>query len=422
MKAVVRIILVLLGASLAGSLSACRSGESAPAEHAEGRGAVAEAFERGPHRGRLLRDGPFALELQIFEEGVPPEFHVYLYREGKPLAPDAARVSVELTRLDGEVNRFAFAPRADFLRGDGVVHEPHSFSVVVTADEGGKPHRWTFDSFEGRTTIPTATAEAAGVRTETAGPATIRDTLLLTGRLVPNAERMRAVSARFPGAIREVARSVGDTVRPGDRLAIIESNESLESYALNAPIGGIIIERHANPGENTTSEPMFVIADYGALWAELALFPRDLARVKTGQKVTLRSIDGDLSGDGTVVRIAPTEGTQHGAVSGVYIVRVALDNAQKRWTPGLFVEGAVHIGESPVPLAVKRSGLQGFRDFTVVFVQVGETYEVRMLDLGRQDETWVEVLGGLKAGGRYVAQNSYLIKADIEKSGASHDH
>ncbi len=44
------------------------------------------------------------------------------------------------------------------------------------------------------------------------------------------------------------------------------------------------------------------------------------------------------------------------------------------------------------------------------------------LELGRQDETWVEVLSGLKPGVQYVAENSYLIKADIEKSGASHEH
>jgi membrane fusion protein, heavy metal efflux system len=403
-------------------LAGCQPGDEAGASASDAHGGQAADFERGPHRGRLLREGPFALELQIFEEGIPPEYHVYLFRENKPLPPDAATVGVELTRLDGEVNRFAFVPQGDFLRGNGVVHEPHSFSVVVTAEEGGRTHRWTFDSFEGRTTIPAATAEAAGIRTETAGPATIKDTLVLTGRLVPNAERMRSVSARFPGAIREVAKSVGDSVRAGERLATIESNESLQTYALNAPIGGVITERHANPGENTADEPLFVIADYGSLWAELNLFPRDLPRVKVGQRVLLKSVDGELSGEGTVVRVAPAEGAQHGAVSGVYTVRVAVENKDRHWSPGLFLEGSVQIGETRVPLAVKRSGLQGFRDFTVVFEQVGETYEVRMLELGRQDETSIEVLGGLKPNVRYVADNSYLIKADIEKSGASHDH
>jgi cobalt-zinc-cadmium efflux system membrane fusion protein len=45
-----------------------------------------------------------------------------------------------------------------------------------------------------------------------------------------------------------------------------------------------------------------------------------------------------------------------------------------------------------------------------------------MLDLGRQDEVWIEVLGGLDAGTTYVTTNSYVVKADVEKSGASHDH
>ncbi len=82
----------------------------------------------------------------------------------------------------------------------------------------------------------------------------------------------------------------------------------------------------------------------------------------------------------------------------------------------------VRIAEHPVPLAVKRSGLQSFRDFTVVYAQIGDEYEVRMLDLGRQDREWIEVLGGLEPGTRYVTENSYVLKADIEKTGATHDH
>jgi len=71
---------------------------------------------------------------------------------------------------------------------------------------------------------------------------------------------------------------------------------------------------------------------------------------------------------------------------------------------------------------VKTAGLQAFRDFTVVYAQVGETYEVRMLELGTPQGDMVEVLGGLEPGTRYVTESSYVIKADIEKSGASHDH
>jgi cobalt-zinc-cadmium efflux system membrane fusion protein len=45
-----------------------------------------------------------------------------------------------------------------------------------------------------------------------------------------------------------------------------------------------------------------------------------------------------------------------------------------------------------------------------------------MLTLGRRDARFVEVLDGLEPGTAYVIDNSNLIKADIEKSGASHDH
>ena len=96
--------------------------------------------------------------------------------------------------------------------------------------------------------------------------------------------------------------------------------------------------------------------------------------------------------------------------------------ADGRWTPGQFIEGRVTIGEMPVALAVPLSALQRFREFDVVFAQVGETYEVRMLTLGRRDTQGVEVLGGLDPGTVFVSENSYLIKADIEKAGASHDH
>lgn len=412
---------ILLPLALAAALlPACSDPQST--ERSTHQAEATAEYERGPHRGRLLRDGDFALELQIFEDGVQPEYHVYLFRDDRPLPPDAATVNVELTRLGGKVDRFSFAPQGDYLLGDGTVTEPHSFSVVVSASENGRTHRWAFDSFEGRTTIPERIAREAGIGTQIAGPAIIADTLQLDGRVLPNEERISRLAARYPGVMRSVAKSVGDAVAAGEPLAVIESNDSLQRYTVTAPIDGVVIERHANPGETTGDGPLLVIADYSSLWVDLSLFPRDLARVEVGQAVHLRTADGALEAEGRIQRIAPAEGNTHGTPGGIYTARVVLDNAGRRWMPGLFVRGSVQIGQTSVPLAVKRSGLQTFRDFIVVFEKIGETYEVRMLELGRDDDTRVEVLGGIEAGARYVADNSYLIKADIEKSGASHDH
>ena len=60
--------------------------------------------EKGPHRGRMLRDGDFAVELAIFETGVPPEFRVWVSYNCEPVSPNAVELQVELTRLGNVVD------------------------------------------------------------------------------------------------------------------------------------------------------------------------------------------------------------------------------------------------------------------------------------------------------------------------------
>ncbi len=394
-------------------IAACQQQSTPVAEH----GASAEEFARGPHRGRLLTDGDFAIELAIFESGVPPEFHAWPTLNGQPFPLDKVQLSVELHRLGDKVDRFNFAPQGDYLRGDGVVKEPHSFAVKVAAQHAGKTHAWSFDSFEGRTRISSAIAADAGIETEVAGPATLTQTLSLYGRLAPDPVRQLDVTARFPGVIKTVHKKIGDRVQQGEALAVVESNESLRSYTVTAPIAGVITAREANPGEETAGRALFTIVDPSSLVAELSVFPRDRVRIRPRAEVTVRVADSDTVVTGKVDRIDTQTGNNQSVIA-----RVTLDNTKGQLLAGSFVTGEVAVARRAVPLAVKSSGLQPFRDFTVVFEQIGEDYEVRMLELGEQQGEWVEVLGGIEPGARYVSTNSYLIKADVEKSGASHDH
>ena len=98
----------------------------------------AAAFERGPHRGRWLADGDFALELTIFEEGVPPEFRAFVYRDRDQIDPSTVKLQLTLRRLGDRVDQIRFAPRGDHLLGDQTVYEPHSFDAEVVAREGGR--------------------------------------------------------------------------------------------------------------------------------------------------------------------------------------------------------------------------------------------------------------------------------------------
>ncbi|MFP5336969.1 MAG: efflux RND transporter periplasmic adaptor subunit [Gammaproteobacteria bacterium] len=409
----------LLSLCLLLSLAAC-GGAEPPAESAtknSAHEAVPAGPVKGPHRGLMLTDGPFALELAVYETNVPPEYRAWPTLDGKPLPLDAVTLTVEVTRLGNQVNTFRFKPEGDFLRGDGVLKEPHSFSLKVVAVHAGKTHSWAYDSFEGRTTIPAKIAEEAGIKTEVAGPATLTETLTLYGQIAANPERQRDVSARFPGLIRSVSKKLGDTVSAGETLATIESNDSLQTYALKAPLDGVVTLRDANAGEESGDRVLFTITDPRAVMAELSVFPKDRTRVRPGARVVLKLADGVASVTGTVSRVDVKAGSNQAVLA-----RVAIAQHDGSFLPGSFVTGEVAVAEHQVPLAVKTAGLQPFRDFTVVYAQVGETYEVRMLELGTPQGDWVEVLGGLDAGTRYVTENSYVIKADIEKSGASHDH
>lgn len=398
------------------TLSACGQ-QPQPAEDAGH--AAATADERGPHRGRMLRDGDFALEVTIFEEGVPPEFHVYAYRKDKPLDPKAIQLNVELTRLGGGVDRFAFAPQQDYLRGAGVVREPHSFDVKVTATEGGRTHRWTYATYEGRTVISPEAARAGGVKTEIAGPATLAELVDMAGRVEVTPEGQGKVRAWYPGRILAMTAELGQRVRKGQVLARVESSNSLQAYPIPAPIAGVIIQKNANVGDVAYEEPLYVIADPTKLHAEFFVYPRDAERVRAGQRVEVRTLSGDDRVVATVEAVVPTADL----ASQTLMAHVHLPpGVSDTFRPGMGVEGSFQVATRQAPLAVRTKALQRFRDFTVVFAKVGDTYEVRMLELGRQTPEWTEVLGGLEPGTEYVTDGAFLIRADIEKSGASHDH
>ena len=407
---------IALLAALALPLAACGGADANTATEAEGE-APAD-YERGPHEGRMLRDGDFAIEVTVFEDGIPPEYRLYAYRGNQPVAPGDVQAAVTVRRLDGEANQFTFRPEGAYLRGNSVLIEPHSFDVEVVATEGGRRHVWRFQSYEGRTTIAPAAAQAAGIRTERAGPGLIDETIELVGRVELDPAATAEVGARFPGRVMAVSANVGDRVRRGQLLARVESSESLQTYSITAPMSGVIAERRTNVGDVTGSDPIFVIADPSRTMAVFPVFPRDMERVRAGQPVRLSGLEGNRT-HASVIRDFRTAADP---MTGATQARVALPNPDGFWRSGMSVRGQVTIARRQVPLAVRTEALQAFRDFTVVFAQVGNTYEVRMLELGARTPQYTEVIGGIRPGQTYVTQGSYVIKADIERSGASHDH
>lgn len=286
-------------------------------------------------------------------------------------------------------------------------------------DDHGHEEHGHHESFEGRTRIAPDVAERSNIVTAPAGPATIRERHEAFGVLTPIEGRHARIGARFDGLVKAVDAGVGEAVREGQRLALIESNQGLSEYPLIAPLDGVVLTRNIEAGEVVSSGAVvFEVADLRELWVDLHVFGVDADRLEPGLPLQVSDIARDKSVETHIQRVLPTTAT----ASQSTIARGVLDNADGRWRPGAAILAEVTLSEIPVELAVPLDALQTLRDRDVVFERVGDEYEARPVDLGRRDGRHVEVLAGLRQGAEVVIGQSYLIKADIEKAGVTHAH
>ena len=264
----------------------------------------------------------------------------------------------------------------------------------------------------GRVELNEKQAKNANLDVEAAGPAKINVTLQLSGKITFNQDAIANVSARYPGIVKAVYKGLGDRVQKGEALALIESSESLRGYQVNSDISGTIVKKEVTIGELARDDkPIFMVADLGTVWVDFSVFPRDFKRLKPGQVVQINYAD-NLSTRSKISYIAPfgSENTQS------MLARAVVPNPDGLLRPGLFVTGELFVEEVEAPVAVRPSAIQNVNEKTVVFTAEGLVFEARQVELGTNDGNYVQVLSGLNAGDRYVAGNSFLLKAELGKS------
>ncbi|MGJ4955843.1 divalent metal ion exporter adaptor subunit IhpB [Bradyrhizobium sp. HKCCYLRH2015] len=301
--------------------------------------------------------------------------------------------------------------------------EPHADATVGHADHAEKAapkdHVEQDEHGADRIRISDVKLAAAGVALAEAGPATLSDTLSFNGVLRANQEALVQVTPRFPGIVRAIKKRIGDTVAKDELLAAIESNQSLTAYDLKAPIGGTIIDRQISLGEYASEQkPAFVVADLSTIWVDLSIYRQDLRRVRLDDEVLIDPDDGRGAIRGHVSYIAPVGASE----TQTALARVVLANPDGRLRPGLFVTARLVLAKRSVAVAVRASAIQTLENKTVVFVrEEGDKIEARPVALGESDPTYVEIRDGLSAGEHYVAENSFVVKAEMGKGEAEHD-
>lgn len=285
----------------------------------------------------------------------------------------------------------------------------HNETRAMQADEQDHDH-----TEEQTTRIEDAMASQVGIETSRASSQVLHQSVVAYGSLATGPEQLSHVRARYDGMIMSMKATLGDRIERGDLLAEVESNDSLKTYQMRAPITGTVIQRHANTGEVTKDQVLFSIADFNTLWAELRIYPTQQVLVSAGQAVRIQ-INGQMLRS-TIRHLIP-------ALDKPYqLARVDFDNRDRGLSPGLLVEGHIEISTITTKLAVAKDAIQHIDGQPGVFVKQGDEYQFVPVMVGRSDDRHVEVLSGLSQGQEYVTRNSYLIKADIEKSEAEHDH
>ncbi|MDX1837966.1 efflux RND transporter periplasmic adaptor subunit [Legionella taurinensis] len=378
-----------------------------------------EAIKTGPHGGKLLLHGPLSLEVTMFEKNSPPHWRVYVVDSDETINPRQVQLKMTLTRFNGREETIHFIPMEDFLQSRQAIDEPHSFDVHVILTYQGKHYQWQYADYEGRLTLSDDMMKAVGIKTAIAKGRLIDRQLTVVGKIVANRDAMAPIYPRYAGIVQSVYKNLGDDVKEGDRLAVVESNESLQDYTITAPISGTIVKKAVTVGEMVKIDnPIFEIANLDSVWADLTLYRKEAPLVKKGMNVIVSSDGGKPRMVSKISYISPL-GIED---SQTVLARAVLANADMKWLPGMYVNAKITVSTRQAAVAVPLKAIQRWHDQPVVFVKRGNQFEATPVKLGDQNNHWAEILAGLEPGDEYVVQNSFFLKADLDKSGFGHEH
>ena len=388
----------------------------------------------GPHGGRIVSFGNYKLEAAIFEDGVPPEFRLYVTdNDGQPVSVAPESVSIALERPD-RTDQFSFRVHDGYLQSEQPIAEPHEFGVSMALTIAGNHFDTSYFQEEthghgqehgknpgslGSFTITPEALAANNVKIAKAGPGKISQIIELPGEIVLNADKVAHIVPRFPGIVLKVEKNLGDYVQAGEVLAVIQSNQSVSPYEVKSLVSGTIIDKHITKGEFVRDEnDIYIVADLSTVWIKISVYAKYLGQVKVGQKVRITASGIDEEAIGVIDYIGPIVGerTRTGQA------RVVLQNPGKIWLPGLFVTAKILVSDVQVPLAVPDDAVQTVEGFPAVFVFEGGKFHAKPVQLGMNDGKMIEILSGLKPGEEYAASNSFLLKAEFGKSEAGHAH
>lgn len=381
--------------------------------------AETETHLKGIHGGRLLSEHNLSVEVVMTEQAKHVTVKLYLYQDAQLVSPKDVQFIMTLTRLGEPQQTVNFTRQGDAWLNQSPILTPHSYKVALDLSYQQQHYHFEFDAFEGRTTISDEMIRQIDLATLTAGTAEIIQKETLFGVIAPLQQRMFNAYAPYSSVVKKVHVQLGDQVVSGQVLLTLVNPETLQTYTITSQIAGEVTQVATIAGEKVNDQLLLQVIDLAEVWVELSAFPEAIERLQKGQTVSVYDLHQHEKAMASLIYIAPVMTEGH-----IARARALLPNPNGHWRVGMHIKADVSVKTEQVPLAVKRSAIQQLNDHAVVFLRFGNTFEARPITTINSDvdTDYVEVSEGINPGQPYVSDQSYWLKADILKQGASHAH
>jgi cobalt-zinc-cadmium efflux system membrane fusion protein len=196
------------------------------------------------------------------------------------------------------------------------------------------------------------------------------------------------------------------------------------ALAVRAPFAGRVIDRSVTPGALFEAmQPLLTLADISTVWVFAQAYEKDLALLRDGVALTLRTeawpnqvFEGRVDFIGSVVDPA----------TRTLRIRATVPNPEEKLRPGMFVKAQLDVPqayEGGTVLAVPRSALQTLEGRTIVFVQTEPgAFVRRLVETGHSFEGFTELYSGIRAGDVVVTEGSFVLKSEFARASLAHEH
>jgi cobalt-zinc-cadmium efflux system membrane fusion protein len=213
--------------------------------------------------------------------------------------------------------------------------------------------------------------------------------------------------------------------------AAARSNGALPSgdaprLTLRAPFDGRVVDRKVTPGSLVEAlQPLVTVADLRRVWVFLDAYEKDLALLREGLSVAIRTDAYPHESFGGRVDFL---GATLDPATRTVKLRATVANRDERLKPGMFVRGQVDVPQpaseaKPSTQVVPTEALQTLEGRTTVFVLAAPgVFERRTVEVGHSLAGFTEVLSGIKVGDVVVAEGSFVLKSEFAKATLAEGH